>query len=333
MPALYKDEDADLGRLRGRTVAVIGYGNQGRAQALNLRDSGIEVIIGNRNDEYREGIVQDGFAVWEIEDAVTRAEIVMLLIPDEVQGSVYAAFVAPYLRPNMTLDFGSGYNIHFGYIVPPKDVDVVLLGPRTVGIEVRSAFVRGSGAPADVAVWQDATGAAWPTVLALAKAIGATRSGALKTTFAEETELDLFSEQAFWPVILDCLLTAYDVLVSRGYSKEAILMELFASGEPADIFRAMATEGVFEQMKYHSLTSRYGALSHRPGAAGAGLRRRMESVLDRLQDGSFAREWAAENQAGCSRFESLVRDAEGHPINSAYRDLRKLFANTAQAGM
>ncbi len=325
MATVYRDKDADLKYLKGKTVAVIGYGNQGRAQALNLRDAGVSVVVGCIPDAYRESAVRDKQVVLNIDEAVRKADIVMLLIPDEVQNAVYRESVARGLKTGMTLSFASGYNIRFGIIVPPKDIDVIMLAPRTIGLAVRETYAAGAGVPADADVWQDYSGRAWQTVLALAKGIGCTRAGVFKSSFVEETDLDLFSEQALWPALLDCLLTAYDVLVEKGYSREAVVLELYASGEAADIFREMAKQGLFEQMKHHSPTSQYGVLSRRRGAAGADLRKRMEATLEKIRDGSFAREWAAEAAADYPTFKRLRQEAGAHPINEADRSVRQLL--------
>ncbi|MBM3774193.1 MAG: ketol-acid reductoisomerase [Acidobacteria bacterium] len=325
---VFYDRDADLSALNGRAIAVIGYGNQGRAQALNLRDSGARVIIGNLEDRYAQQARADGFAPVPIVEAVRAAGIVMVLIPDEVQKAVYDESIGPNLRPGMTLDFASGYNVHFGLIQPPADVDVIMVAPRTIGQQVRIAFEGGSGVNADLDVRQDATGTAWPTALALAKGIGCTRAGVFHTTFATEAELDLFAEQALWPALFDILLGAYEVLTEAGYPKEAVALELYASGEPSDIFRAMARQGLFEQMRLHSPTSQYGVLSRRQDATGSSeaLRRRMKDALDYLRSGRFAQEFAQEQRSGYARFERLRTEASGHPINDADRAVRSLLA-------
>lgn len=325
MSTVFRDEDADLKYLENRTVAIVGYGNQGRAQALNLRDAGVHLVVGCKPDEYRALALEDGHEVLDIDKAAQRSDILMMLVPDEVQTSVYEQSIAPSLKPGMTLSFASGYNIRFGLIVPPKDIDVIMLAPRTLGLAVRETYTAGSGVPADGDVWQDSSGGAWRTLLALAKGIGCTRAGLFKSSFAEETELDLFSEQAVWPTIFDCVLTAYELLVEKGYSREAIVLELYGSGEAADIFREMAAQGIFEQMKSHSPTAQYGVLSRRKGAAGRDVKRQMETVLERIRDGSFAREWAAEATGNYETFEKLRQEAKSHPINEADRSVRDLL--------
>jgi ketol-acid reductoisomerase len=324
---VFYEADADLEVLKGKAVAVIGYGNQGRAQALNLRDSGVAVLVGNREDSYAAAARDDGFEPLPIQEAARRGDILMVLIPDEVQTQVYEQQIAPHLREGQTLSFASGYNIHFKLIRPPAGVDVIMMAPRTIGRQVRIAFQEGHGVNADVDVWQDYSGQAWPVTLALAKGVGCTRAGAFHTSFAAEVELDLFAEQALWPAIFDCLLTAYDVLVEKGYPKEAVALELYASAEPADIFLAMAKRGLFEQMRFHSPTSQYGVLSRRRDSTGssAELRKRMEQSLEWIRSGRFAQEWRDEESAGYPKFNQLREEAFSHPLNETDRAVRALL--------
>jgi ketol-acid reductoisomerase len=324
---VFYNNDADIGVLSSKTVAVIGYGNQGRAQALNLRDSGVRVIVGNIEDDYAETAREDGFTPVPIPKAVASGDIVMILIPDEVQPAVYRESAEPHLRAGCALSFASGYNIRFGLIQPPPNIDVIMMAPRTIGRQVRVAYEGGGGVNADVDVRQDHTGNAWPITLALAKGVGCTRAGAFHTSFANEAELDLFSEQALWPALFDCLLAAYEVLNENGYPAQAAALEIYASGEAADIFRAMATRGIFEQMRYHSPTSQYGVLTRRKDATGdsAALRDRMRQALQYIRDGRFAQEWSAEERAGYPAFDRLRREAAAHPINEADRAVRELL--------
>ena len=325
---VYYENDADLNALDGQIVGVIGYGNQGRAQALNLRDSGVRVVVGNIDDHYKAQAVEDGFAPVSIADAVRGADIVMVLIPDEVQLAVYEQSIGPNLRPGQTISFASGYNVHFELIRPPEDVDLIMVAPRTIGRQVRIAFEAGGGVNADVDVRHDATGKAWPVTLALAKAIGCTRAGAFHTSFGTEAELDLFSEQALWPALFDCLMAAYEVLSEYGYPKEAAALEIYASGEAADIFAAMARKGIFEQMRYHSPTSQYGVLSRRNDATGSSqaLRERMRQALENIRNGGFAREWKEEERAGYPVFNRLRKESAEHPLNEADSAVRALLA-------
>lgn len=329
---VFCDRDADLDYLNGKTVSLIGYGNQGRAQALNLRDSGVRVQIGNIEDDYAKRAREDGFAPMGIRDAVATADVIMILIPDEVQREVYEQSIAPHLRERQTLCFASGYNVHFRLIVPPKNIDVIMVAPRTIGRQVRIAFKAGGGVNADVDVWQDYTSGAWPLTLAIAKGIGCTRAGVFHTSFGIEAELDLFAEQGLWPALFECLLTAYDLLIEKGYPEEAVALELYASAEPADIFLQMAKKGMFEQMRFHSPTSQYGVLSRRKDATGSHeeLRKRMEQALEHIRSGNFANEWKQEEMAGYPNFKRLKEQAFQHPINRTEEILKDLLGQAAE---
>src|SRR5215813_12437734 len=312
-----RDADVDLQPLRERTVGIVGYGNQGRAQALNLRDSGVRVLIGSIADAGAERARTDGFEVLEIGAACERAYAIALLIPDEVQRGVYEREIAARLRPGQLLDFAHGYNIHFGLIHPPATVDVIMVAPRMIGINVRRSFERGAGVPAYVAVAQDASGRARDLALAWAKGIGATRAGVLETSFAQETELDLFTEQGVWPIIMRDLLLSYEVLVEAGFPPELVALELYGSGEAAEIFRQMARVGLVRQMRLHSQTSQYGTLSRGPSMLPEDARDRLRAALDGIRSGRFAAEWSAEQARGYPVFSRLRREAEAHAINAA----------------
>lgn len=325
---VYYDHDVDLKVLDGKTVAILGYGNQGRAQGLNMRDSGVEVIVGNIRDSSFERAVADGFPTMSISEAAQAGDVLCLFLPDEVQQEIYRQDIAPHLRAGKTLNFAHGYNICYGLIQPPPDVDVIMVAPRMIGVGVRERFKTGSGAPAFVAVEQDASGQAWPTALAIAKAIGATRAGALQSTIAEETELDHFSEQAVWPVITRLLTMAYELLTERGYQPEAVLMELYGSGEPAQVFQEMAQVGMFRQASFHSQTSQYGTLSRGPRVLPDDFRATLSRVLDEIQEGTFSKEWEAERRAGYPTFKRLKEEALAHPINEVEERLRNIVQGT-----
>ena len=314
---LIQDAEASLEPLAGRTVGIIGYGNQGRAQALNLRDSGIAVRIGSLRDEGAERAEADGLVVYDIEETVDRCDVLALLIPDEVQRTVYQEIIAPRLRPGQVLDFAHGYNVHFGHIAAPPEVDVIMVAPRMIGAAVRRRFERGAGAPAYIAVAQDASGAARDIALAFAKGIGATRAGVFETTFAQETELDLFAEQGVWPIIMRDLLMSFEVLTEAGFPPEMVALELWGSGEAGEIFQAMASRGLVGQMRLHSQTSQYGTLSRGERMLGEETREKMRAALAEIRSGTFAREWAAEQAAGYPRFTALRKAAEAHPVNRA----------------
>jgi ketol-acid reductoisomerase len=327
----YYGGDARLDLLRSKTLGIIGYGNQGRAQALNLRDSGLKVLVGAVRDESATQAEADGFTVSSIAEVVDRADLLALLIPDEVQGGVYDEIIAKGLRPGQTLNFAHGYNIHFRLIVPPPDVDVIMVAPRMIGAMVREAYVRGSGAPAFVAVAQDATGHAFETALALARGIGATRAGVLEISFARETDLDLFQEQGLWPALVRTMLMAYEFLVEKGFPPEIVALEMYGSGESAEIFREMGRVGFFKQMRFHSQTSQYGTLSRaRQLPFASEIRSFMERTLAGIRNGAFAEEWRREQEAGYPSFKRLRLEAESHPLNEAERQVRELLKNRNQ---
>lgn len=325
MEAFY-DADASLEILQNKTIGIIGYGNQGRAQALNLRDSGLRVFVGGLRDETASQAEADGFKVHTVAEAVRQADVLALLIPDEVQRQVYDEVIGKALRPGQALDFAHGYNIRFGLIAPPKEVDVIMVAPRMIGAVVRESFARGSGAPAFIAVHQDATGRALETALAFARGIGATRVGVLKTTFAQETDLDLFQEQGLWPLLVRTMLSAYEFLVASGFPPEMVALEMYGSEEASEIFREMARVGFFKQMKFHSQTSQYGTLSRADKIPFRdAMQKFMESAMAGIRDGRFAEEWRREQAAGYPTFKKLRRQAEEHPLNDAEARVRELL--------
>ena len=325
MQAFY-DDDAPLTILRDKTIGIIGYGNQGRAQALNLRDSGLNVVVGGLRDETAQQAEADGFKVLSVADAADRADVLALLIPDEVQRQVYDETISKHLRAGQALDFAHGYNIHFKLIVPPADVDVIMVAPRMIGTIVRESFAAGKGSPAFIAVQQDATGHARETALALARGIGSTRAGVLETTFAQETELDLFQEQALWPLLVRTMLTAFEFLAASGFPPEMVALEMYGSEEGAEIFREMARVGFFKQMRFHSQTSQYGTLSRAYQIPfQTAMREFMQRSMEGIRNGKFAAEWRREQEAGYPTFAKLRRDAEGHPMNRAEEEMRRLL--------
>jgi len=326
MTRVYRDEEADLRVLAGKPIAIIGYGNQGRAQALNLRDSGLEVIIGGIGDETTEQAKRDGFEVMEIAAAAARGEVICLLVPDEVQKALFRESILPNLVAGKALDFAHGYAIHYGLIVPPPEVDVILVAPRMIGAVVRELFLQGRGAPACLGVFQDASGQAWPKALALAKGIGATRAGAFLSSFAEETELDHFNEQVVWPAFFRIFTEAFSLLVEEGYSPEVVALELWASGEAGEVMLKMAQLGLFQQMALHSRTSQYGTLTRTPTFLPPQVKEWMHRGLQVIRRGEFAREWEAEQAAGYPNYTRLRQQALSHPINQVEERLRELIA-------
>jgi ketol-acid reductoisomerase len=316
MTPIYKDHDADLQCLQGRTIAIIGYGNQGRAQALNMRDTGIRnILIGTTKPPSEHRARKDGFPVLSVAEASRQADILFVLVPDEVMPAICREQIEPGLAPGKLLNFASGYNVTFRLIVPPPSVDVVMLAPRMIGDGVRNLFLSGEGYPAFVAVHQDATGRAKPTVLALAKAIGATKKGAIEVTFKDETMLDLLAEQAIWPLIMAVLIEAFRFETEKGHPVEASLMELYLSKEPAYMLEKMAEVGLFKQMPYHSHTSQYGQLSRYETLDKSFIRQTLEKAYAFIESGGFAEEWKREQAAGLPEYNRLIQQAFASDIS------------------
>jgi ketol-acid reductoisomerase len=325
MTTVFHDEDADLATLAGETIAVVGYGNQGRSQALNLRDSGLSVVVGNIGDAARARAAGEGFPVHDVADAVARADVVMLLIPDEVMPEVYARDVAPRLRRGGCVSFASGYNVAFRLIVPGPELDVVLVAPRMIGPGVRDRYVQGTGFPSFVGVHQDATGRARGRMLALAKGIGSTRAGCLALTMEQEAHLDLFTEQGFGPAMGLALRQSIELLVEQGYPPEAVLMELYMSGELAYTAQRFVDTGLVAQMDFHSHTSQYGSMTRSARLMDVDLKPRLLAALDDIRSGRFAAEWTAEQRAGLPLFNQMKAMREHFPLVDWERRTRKAF--------
>lgn len=327
MARIYHDDDADPSVLEGSTVAVIGYGNQGRSQALNLRDSGLEVVIGNRRDGALEQAERDGFRVLPIDEAARAADVVFLLVPDEVMPQVYRERVAPQLREGACLVFASGYNVAFDLIQPAERLDVVLIAPRMIGVGVRETYEEGSGFPSFVGVHQDATGNAEQRMLALCKAVGSTRAGCIEMSMHDEASLDLFTEQAFGPAFGRVMMSAVDTLVEAGYPPEAVLLELYLSGEFAYSLEKIREVGMARQHEYHSQTSQYGTVTRGARYLGldAPLKETMGRILEEIRSGAFAKEWS-ENQAQAHEIFEKVRAArDSLPMMKWEQQAREAF--------
>ena len=310
MARIYHDEDAETTALAGKTVAIVGFGNQGRSQALNLRDSGLTGIVGNRRDSALEQAERDGFEVLPIAEACGRAQVAMMLVPDEVMPQVYEEQVAPALNPGDLLVFASGYNIAFGLIEAAPELDVVLLAPRMIGVGVRENYEKGIGFPSFVGVHQDATGEAHARMLALCKAVGSTRAGCIEMSMHDEASLDLFTEQGFGPAFGRVMMSAVELLVEAGYPPEAVLLELYLSGEFAYSLEKMRQVGMTRQMDFHSRTSQYGTVTR--GARFLALKEpieeKMREILDEIRSGRFAEEWS-QQQAKAAEIFDKVREA------------------------
>jgi ketol-acid reductoisomerase len=327
MSQIYHDDDADLGMLEDQTVALIGYGNQGRSQALNLRDSGVNVIVGSIRDHSAAEAKQDGFRVLSIAEASEQADVVMLLIPDEIMPEVFTKDVAPNLSPGNLVVFASGYNIAFDLITPPAYVDVALVAPRMIGIGVRETFVAGTGFPSFVCVHHDVSGSAKARMLSIAKAIGSTRAGCIEMSMHDEATLDLFTEQAFGPAFGRVLMTAIELLVEAGYPPEAVMLELYLSGEFAYSFDKMREVGMMKQMDFHSRTSQYGTVTRgaRFMELGAPIKQKMSEVLEEIRSGSFANEWSNQQPTATALFKKIQEVRDNMPVARWDQSARSAF--------
>jgi ketol-acid reductoisomerase len=326
MATLYYEKDAPLEPIRRRKVAIIGYGSQGHAHALNLRDSGVDVRVGLHAASKSARKAQDaGLRVLSVAEASREAEVVMVLAPDEKQKRIYEEEIAPGLERGKALFFAHGFNIHFGQIRPPPEVDVILIAPKAPGHMVRRLFQQGQGTPSLIAVHRDASGQAKALGLAYARALGSARCGVLETTFKEETETDLFGEQAVLCGGLTALVQAgYDTLVAAGYQPESAYFECL---HELKLIVDMMYEGGLGWMR-HSIsdTAEYGDYSRGPRIVTEETRAEMQRILREIQTGAFAREWILENQAGRPHFERLREEGKAHPIEEVGRRLRETMS-------
>jgi ketol-acid reductoisomerase len=322
---VYYDRDADRARLQGRTFAVIGYGSQGHAHALNLKESGAKVVVGLRPGSASWAKAQAaGLDVRSVADAAAAADTVMLLVPDQDMRAIYDRDVAPHMRPGKTLMFAHGFNIHYGEIVAPEGVDVSMVAPKSPGHLVRSEYEAGRGVPALVAVHQDASGQALANALAYAAGIGCTRAGVIQTSFREETETDLFGEQAVLCGGATALIKAgFETLVAAGYSPE---MAYFECLHELKLIVDLMYRGGMQFMRYSiSDTAEYGDYTRGPRLVTDETRAEMRRILQAIQDGSFAREWLAENRAGRPNFERMRQADRDHSIETVGKQLRAMM--------
>ncbi|HTF36251.1 MAG TPA: ketol-acid reductoisomerase [Myxococcota bacterium] len=322
---IFYDKDADLGRLSGKTVAVLGYGSQGHAHSQNLRDSGVQVVVGLRKDSASwVKAERAGLRVAVPDEAAASGDVIMLTLPDETMAEIYRREVAPQLRPGKYLAVAHGFNLHFGQIVPPPDVNVFMVAPKGPGHTVRAHYQEGKGVPALVAVHADPSGDTLQTALAYAKGIGAGRAGILETNIREETETDLFGEQSVLCGGLTALMTAgYETLVEAGYSPE---MAYFECIHEVKLIVDLIYEGGIANMRYSiSNTAEYGDLTRGPRLIDAAVRERMKEVLKEIQGGQFAKEFILENQAGKASFNAMRRRAAEHELEKVGAKLRGLM--------
>lgn len=326
MAQMYYDNDANLDLFANKTVAIIGYGSQGHAHALNLKESGVNVVVGLYEGSKSTAKAQaEGLKVYSVAEASSMADWIMILLPDEVQRTIYENEIAPNLSAGNVLSFAHGFNIHFGQIVPPEDVDVVMIAPKGPGHLVRRTYEQGQGVPALFAVYQDATGKARDLAMAYAKGIGGTRAGILETSFREETETDLFGEQAVLCGGLSELIKAgFETLVSAGYQPEIAYFECL---HEVKLIVDLIVEGGLASMRSSiSNTAEYGDYTRGPRVVTDATRAEMKKILSEIQSGQFAREFVLENQAGKPGFTAMRRQEAEQPIEEVGKDLRAMFS-------
>ncbi|MGQ3684188.1 MAG: ketol-acid reductoisomerase [Candidatus Loosdrechtia sp.] len=325
MLKIHYENDADITLLQGKKIAVIGYGSQGHAQAQNLRDSGMDVIVSTRTGTPNYQLaVKHGFKPVTADEASQEGDVIQILIPDETQKAVYEANIRPHLKEGKTLCFSHGFNIHFGQIVPPDNVDVIMVAPKGPGHIVRSEFEKGGGVPCLMAIHQDASGKAREKSLAYAHGIGGTRAGVIETTFAEETETDLFGEQAVLCGGAAALVKAgFETLVEAGYQPELAYFECM---HELKLIVDLFYQGGLSYMRYSiSNTAEYGDLTRGPRIITEETRKEMKRILSEIQSGQFAKEWILENQAGRPVFNALEKKDKDHQIEKVGRELRRMM--------
>jgi len=321
MVNIFHEEDGDLSFLKNKTISIIGYGNQGRAQALNLKDSGLSVIVGNIEDKYKKIALNDEFSVYPINKATEKSDIIFLLIPDEIMNDIFEKEIRPNLKSKSTLVFASGYNIGFNLLEPPENVDVLLIAPRMIGVGVRENFLKNEGFFSFIAIEQDASGQAQDILLALSKGIGTLKKGAIMLTFKQEAELDLFNEQAFGPAFGRVLLSSIYTLIDAGYPPEAVLIEMYMSNEMSYTYKKFADIGLVKQVEFHSQTSQYGAMSRGIRFRKLPLKSKMSEILKEIQDGEFTKEW--EKSITKLKFKMIKYFATKTKINKLEKQVRK----------
>jgi ketol-acid reductoisomerase len=322
---IYYDADADLGRLQGKTIAILGYGSQGHAHALNLRDSGCEVVVGLRpGSPSREDAESEGLTVLDVGEAASRGDVVMILLPDEKQAEAWEGEIRDGIAAGNLLMFAHGFSIHFGQIEPPPGVDVGMVAPKGPGHLVRRQFTEGRGVPCLMAVHQDATGEAWDLVLAYASGIGGGRAGVIETTFKDECETDLFGEQAvLCGGATELVRAGFETLVEAGYDPRLAYFECLH--ELKLIVDLMYEKGIQGMRHSISNTAEYGDMTRGKEVITAQTRAAMRKLLADIQSGEFAKEWIAENRAGAENFQRLREEAAGHQVEQVGRELRKMM--------
>jgi len=321
----YYQQDGDISLLQGKTAGIIGYGSQGHAHALNLRDSGVNVVVGlPSTSASRHKAEAAGLKVVTPAEATKASDVIMVLVPDHIQGDLYRNDIAPNLKAGKTLMFAHGFNIHFGFITPPRDIDVTMIAPKAPGHRVREVFIEGQGVPALVAIHRDASGKALPNALAYAAGLGCLRAGVLETSFKEETETELFGEQTvLCGGVSELIRAGFETLVEAGYAPE---MAYFECLHEVKLIVDLIYEGGLSYMRYSvSDTAEYGDYTRGPRVVTAETRKEMKKILSEIQSGQFAREWMEENQSGRKKFLAMREAQQNQPIEKVGAELRKMM--------
>ena len=325
MAVIYYENDADLSLLEGKTVGVIGYGSQGHAHALSLKDSGVNVVVGlYQGSSSWQKAEEAGLRVATVSEVAHQADMIMMLVPDHLQSRIYSESIQPHLVEGKTLMFAHGFNIHYQQIIPGLEIDVTMIAPKAPGHRMREIFTRGSGVPGLLAIYQDSSGSAKEMALAYAKGVGCTRAGVLETTFKEETETDLFGEQTVLCGGVTALVKAgFETLVEAGYQPESAYFECM---HELKLIVDLFYQGGLGYMRYSvSDTAEYGDYSRGPRVIDDRVKQNMKRILEEIQDGTFAREWIAENDEGRPRFNVLRQQDAGHPIEEVGKTLREMM--------
>ncbi|MDD4910379.1 MAG: ketol-acid reductoisomerase [Candidatus Omnitrophica bacterium] len=327
MGKIYYDKDADLKWLKNKTVGIIGYGIQGRAQALNIRDSGIKVLVANRKDRYAKQAIQDGFKIHKFNELVSRSDVILFLIPDQAQAHVFNRHIKDYLKPKSMIVFAHGYALRFKTIKLPSGIDVAMLAPRMPGRQIRDYFLRGRGVPAFVDVARNETGSAWQILLALSRAAGFTRAGVMKVDYKTEAELDLFIEQFLVSAIVKAIHTGFKVLVDEmHYQPAAALMELYASGELAEVIRMASEAGIGKVFQENaSPTCQYGIAAYFDTAIGKEAEKKARKIISRIKSGKFAKDLDKEGSSGYPAVSKLWKEVNSGSLIDAHNWINRSF--------
>ena len=327
MEKIYYDKDADLKYLQGKTIGIIGYGIQGRAQALNIRDSTVNVLVANRKDEYANQVAKDGFKIHRIDELAKKSDIILFLIPDQAQAEVYERFIKDSLRPDSMLIFAHGYTLRYQTVKVSSDIDVAMLAPRMPGYHIREYFLQGRGVPAFVDVVQNKSGLAWERLLSLAKAAGFTRAGVLEVSYRVETDLDLFTEQFLVAAIVKLIHTGFNVLVDNfDYPPVPTLMELYASGELAEVLKLASKMGIGKVFqKNASPTCQYGIATNFDTAMESDLNETAKRIIKSIQDGSFSKKLDKEGNAKYPTVRKLWETINSKQLNEAQEWINSSF--------